>query len=157
MEAAKNLISSAEIDNDTTRTKRRYTVNNNSYLTPDLIDSAIYNDDMLEEILSGIAQNIWIEMDKQGMTIRGLSELSTVNYSQLTKAFNNKAHIGLTSLIKLATALHMTPAQLFPFDQNKRKTTGQKIDDMIKDWSIQGENFLLDMVADMNKLGSFKR
>lgn len=132
--------------------KRNYTTMNNTYMTPDLIDSAIYDEKLLDNVMVGIAQNIWIEMDKQGMSIRGLAELSGVNYSGLSKIFNNKAHIGLASLIKIAAALHVSPSELFPFDVNKRKTNGQRFDEITKGMDTQSINYLLDIAAGYSKL-----
>lgn len=139
-------------ENDAPVKRRNYTVNNNSYFTADLLDTPIYNEELMENVLVGIAQNIWVEMDKQHMTIRGLAELSCVNYSQLTKVFNNKAHIGLSSVIKIAAALHVSPSELFPYDVNKRKTNGQRFDEITKGMDVASINYLLDMAAGYSKL-----
>lgn len=76
-----NTIS--EATSNVKRKKRNYTVRNNKFLTPDLLDTPIYNDELMENVLVGIAQNIWVEMDRQGFSIRGLANLSDVNYSQI--------------------------------------------------------------------------
>ena len=104
METAQRIILPGDVEYDQHTTssdskKKNYTTNNNKFFRQDLIDTPIYNEELMENVLVGIAQNIWVEMDKQRMTIRGLAELSCVNYSQLTKVFNNKAHIGLSSVI----------------------------------------------------------
>ena len=134
------------------RKRMNYTVVNNKFFTKDLIDSPIYNEELMENVMVGIAQNIWVEMDKQRMTIRGLAELSNVNYSQLTKIFNNKGRIGLASLIKIAAALHVSPSELFPYDQNRRKTNGQHFDEITKGMDLASVNFLLDICAGYSKL-----
>ena len=139
------------------RKRMNYTVVNNKFFTKDLIDSPIYNEELMENVMVGIAQNIRVEMDKQRMTIRGLAELSTVNYSQLTKIFNNKGRIGLASLIKIAAALHVSPSELFPYDQNRRKTNGQRFDEITKGMDLASVNFLLDICAGYSKLNLGKK
>lgn len=139
------------------RKKRNYTVRNNKFLTPDLLDTPIYNEELMENVLVGIAQNIWVEMDRQGFSIRGLANLSDVNYSQLTKIFNNKSRIGLTSMIKIAAALHVSPSELFPYDQNKRKTNGQRFDEITKGMDLPSVNYLLDVCAGYSKVNSKRK
>lgn len=139
------------------RKRMNYTVVNNKFFTKDLIDTPIYNEELMENVMVGIAQNIWVEMDKQRMTIRGLAELSNVNYSQLTKIFNNKGRIGLASLIKIAAALHVSPSELFPYDQNRRKTNGQRFDEITKGMDLASVNFLLDICAGYSKLNLGKK
>ena len=162
METAQRIIlpDDVEYEQHTTSSdskKKNYTTNNNKFFTPDLIDTPIYNEELMENVLVGIAQNIWVEMDKQRMTIRGLAELSCVNYSQLTKVFNNKAHIGLSSVIKIAAALRVSPSELFPYDQNKRKTNGQRFDEITKGMDLASINYLLDVCAGYSKLNRNNR
>lgn len=152
MEAVQKNICLQDKKNIVPVRKRNYTTMNNTYMTPDLINTAIYDEKILDNVMVGIAQNIWIEMDKQGMSIRGLAELSGVNYSGLSKIFNNKANIGLVSLIKIAAALHVSPSELFPFDVNKRKTNGQRFDEITKGMDTESINYLLDMAAGYSKL-----
>ena len=108
-------------------------------------------DDLIDRILEGVVQNICLEIDKQGITIRGLGELADVNYSHLSRMVNGQTRIGLTTLIKLAYALHVSPSELFPFDVNKRKTNGQRFDEITKEMDISSSNFLLGLCADYSK------
>ena len=117
-----------------------------------MIDTPIYNEELMDNVLVGIAQNILSEMERQGLTIRGLSELSDVNYSQLTKIFNCKVYIGLKSMIKIAAALKISPVELFPYDQNKRKTNGQRFDEITKGMDLESTNYLLDVCAGYSKV-----
>ena len=80
---------SADLDNvsediqDTGKKRRKnYTVLNNKFFTQDLIDTPIYNEELMENVLVGIAQNIWLEMDRQGLSIRGLAALRTLSSAQ---------------------------------------------------------------------------
>lgn len=143
---------SEDIQNTGKKRRKNYTVLNNKFFTQDLIDTPIYNEELMENVLVGIAQNIWLEMDRQGLSIRGLAEMSSVNYSQLTKIFNNKGHIGLTSMIKIAAALHVSPSELFPYDQNRRKTNGQRFDEITKGMDLASTNYLLDVCAGYSKV-----
>lgn len=162
METAQRIILPGDVEYDQHTTssdskKKNYTTNNNKFFRKDLIDTPIYNEELMENVLVGIAQNIWVEMDKQRMTIRGLAKLSCVNYSQLTKVFNNKAHIGLSSVIKIAAALRVSPSELFPYDQNKRKTNGQRFDEITKGMDLASINYLLDVCAGYSKLNRNNR
>lgn len=132
--------------------RKRKNYHTQTSFSQDLIDSPIYNEEMMENVMVGIAQNIWVEMDRQRMTIRGLADLSSVNYSMLSRLFNNKVHIGLTSLIKVAAALHVSPSELFPYDQNKRKTNGQRFDEITKGMDLASINYLLDVCAGYSKI-----
>lgn len=128
--------------------KKNYTSRNNRFFTADLIDTPIYNQEMMDSLLEGIIQNISIEMEKQQMTTRGLGELAGITYSHLSRMFNGQANIGLTALIKISYALHVSPCDLFPYDINKRKTNGQRFDEITKELDMQSSNFLLNMAAD---------
>lgn len=111
----------------------------------DLLDTPIYDDEKMDQVLEGIIQNIYIEMDKQGITLRGLGEMSCVNYSHLSRMFNGQASIGIKAMIKIAYALHISPSQLFPYDLNQRKTNGQRFDELTKEMDVTGCNFLLEL------------
>ena len=77
--------------------------------------------------------------------------------SDITKIFNNKGRIGLASLIKIAAALHVSPSELFPYDQNRRKTNGQRFDEITKGMDLASVNFLLDICAGYSKLNLGKK
>lgn len=131
--------------------RKNYMSHNNKFFTADLIDTPIYDQDLMDSLLDGIAQNIYIEMEKQHMTIRGLGEMAGINYSTLYYILEGKKRIGIKSLIKISCALHLSPCDLFPYDTNTRKTNGQRFDEMTKGLDIQSSNFLLNVVADYVK------
>ena len=63
METAQRIIlpDDVEYDQHTTSSdskKKNYTTNNNKFFTPDLIDTPIYNEELMENVLVGIAHNI---------------------------------------------------------------------------------------------------
>ena len=118
---------------------------------PELLNTPIYDDELMEQVLDGIVSNVMLEMDKQGLTTRGLAELSDGTYSHLSRIFNHEARIGLQTLIKVAYALHLSPAELFPYDINKRKTNGQRFDEITKELDVVSSNFLLGICADYVK------
>ena len=103
---------------------------------------------MIDQVLEGIVQKIIVIMDQQQITIRGLGEMADVNYSHLSRMFNRQTRIGLPTLIKVAYALHISPCDLFPYDINKRKTNGQRFDEITKDIDVKKRNFLLTICAD---------
>jgi hypothetical protein len=127
--------------------RKNNTINKSLFLARDLIDSPIYNEELMENVLDGIAQNIFIEMDKQNMTLLCLAELSCVNYSHITKVYKGTAHFGLDAVIKIAAALRVSPGDLFPYDKNKRKSNGQRFDEITKWLDTSSVNYLLEQAA----------
>lgn len=138
MQAAKAEISSIAV---ASKRDPRFRKNN---MRAELIDSPIYDDELMQRLYDGIIQNIKVEMDKQGLTIRGLSEISGVHFSHLSNMFNGKSKIGLDSLIRIAVALGKNPSELFPYDHNKRKTCGERFDEITKDLDVPSVNFLIE-------------
>lgn len=117
-----------------------------SKMFPELIDTPVYNEELLQRTYDGIIQNIRVEMDKKGLSIRGLSEISGVHFSHLSNMFSGKCNIGLDALIRLSYALQLAPAEVFPYDFNKRKTNGQRFDEITKDLDLASSNMLLDQM-----------
>lgn len=116
-----------------------------------LLNSEVYDADKLEDIYRGITQNIIIEMEKKHMNLSVLSYLSTIDTAHLSRLLNDKVHIGLPALIKIASALELSPTDLFPYDTNRRKTNGQRYDELTKGLDVASSNFLLGMCADYVK------
>lgn len=115
-----------------------------SKMKPELLDTPIYNDELLQRTYDGIIQNIRVEMDKENLSLRGLSEISGVHFSHLSNLFSGKCKIGLDALIRLAYALQLSPAEIFPYDFNKRKTNGQRFDEITKELDLASSNALLE-------------
>ena len=113
-------------------------------MRPELLDTPIYNEELLQRTYDGIIQNIRVEMDKENLSIRGLSEISGVHFSHLSNMFSGKCNIGLESLIRLSYALQLSPAEVFPHDFNKRKTNGQRFDEITKELDLASSNALLE-------------
>ena len=122
-----------------------------SKMTPDLVDSAIYDDDRMDDIYHGITQNIFIEMKKQNLSISDLARLSTIDAAHVSRIVNGKTRIGLPGLIKISIALHVSISELLPFDNNRRRTNGQRFDEMTKEMDLASKNFLLGICADYVK------
>jgi transcriptional regulator with XRE-family HTH domain len=116
-----------------------------------IVESPIYDMEMRKYIYNGIAQNIRVEMEKRGLTVRRLAMLSGVEYSHLANILKEKQQIGLQTLICVAYAMEMTPAELFPFDFNTRKSNGARFDDLTKECDLTTVNTILGMVADIVK------
>lgn len=121
-------------------------------MNENLIDSPIYDDEQMQAIMDGIVQNIWQKMDAQGLKATALSDLSTVPISNLSKIFNYKASITLKTLIKLAFALEVSPIELFPYDLNRRKTNGDRFEEITNGLDVASINYLLDQAAGLSKL-----
>lgn len=132
-------------------TKKNYSLHGNAFLSMEIVDTPIHDQELMDQFLEGIISNILIEMDKQEITTRGLGQLSGISFSHLSRIFNGESKIGLCALIKIAYALHVSPSDLFPVDINKRKTNGQRFDEITKEMDIASSNFLLGLCADYVK------
>lgn len=121
-------------------------------LCPEIVESAIYNDELLKIYLSGIVQNVRIEMCKRNMSSRQLANLSGLNPTHLSRIFSGKVNIGLSALIKVSCALQMGVNELLPTDSNKRKTNGERFDDITKELDVASCNYLLGISADYVKV-----
>ena len=107
--------------------------------------------DVSDEYLEGIVQNIYVLMDRKRITLRGISEMSGISYSAISKILNHKTRLGLKALIKIAYALRVNPKDLFPNDLNKRKSNGERFEELTKDMEISDCNFLLEICSDYVK------
>lgn len=112
-----------------------------------LINSAVYDEELMERIFQGIVQNIELEMQKKNISNSELSNLTGLSPSSLSKIFSYNVNISIKTLIKIAYALDVSPASLLPLDMNERKTNGQIFDDLTKPLDLQSVNYLLDTVA----------
>lgn len=121
-------------------------------LCPEIVDSAIYNEELLDVYLAGIVQNVHIEMCKRGMSSRQLANLAGLNPTHLSRIFGGKVNIGLGALIKLSCALQMGVNELLPTDSNRRKTNGERFDDITKELDVASCNYLLGISADYVKV-----
>ena len=109
------------------------------------IESPIYNDEEMERIIGGIAQNIRIQMDKEHISLRDLEMRSGVCFSHLSRMFNGRSRIGLDALIRIAAAFEMSPCDFFPYDRNHRMTNGEKFDEITRGMDLKSSNFLLEL------------
>jgi len=145
----KSSLALAEPSKITTQHHR--SKNNKGGAREGFVDSPIYDDEMMANILDGVAKNIYIEMDKKGFSLRELSEVSGVSYSHLSRIFNSENNMSLPVFLKLAYALRVSPGDLFPYDINKRKTYGERFDEMTKEMDLPTSNFLLGFCADFTR------
>ena len=106
----------------------------------------------MRAILDGIAQNIWQKMDARNLKLSALSDLSTVPTGVLSKIFNYKTSVSLKTLIKLAFALEVSPIELFPYDLNRRKTNGDRFEEITNGLDVASVNYLLEQAAGYAKL-----
>ena len=111
-------------------------------------DSPLYSEEKLHEVLNEIAKNIIRECERNGISLKELSEVSGVHYTHLYKISNGTGHIGLPSLIKISYALKISPDRFFPFEVMHRKTNGEKFDELTRDLEVEDCNFLIKFVND---------
>lgn len=128
--------------------KRRFHSNK---MSPRIVYSAIYDDNLMKDYLAAIEKNIWIEMDKRKISIREFGEMCNIHYSHLSNVFSGKAHFGLTTLIKICIALNVPPQDLFPVDLNIRDSNGDRFNEITKSMDLASINFLLRFCNDFRK------
>lgn len=116
-----------------------------------LINTPIYDQELRKYIYNGLAQNVRIELEKRNISILELSDLAGVTYSHLNKFLKNEHQIGLNVLINIAYALELSPADLFPYDSNQRKSNGARFDDLTRECDLKTVNMILGIVADIVK------
>lgn len=116
-----------------------------------VIDNEYDIDAIIDNALEGVVQIIRLEMDKKGISIRALSDISGIEYSHISRILDGRAKIGLIAAIKLAYALDINPSDLFPDDVNKRKTNGQRFEEITNDLDVSSTNYLLSMCTDYSK------
>lgn len=144
-----SIFRAASSSDVTTMPKKRNRKDNSidkhiANMDPAYLDSPIYNEEKMQRIYDGIAQNIKIEMDKAGLTLRELEDKSGVHFSHLSRVFNGKCRIGFDALIRIAAAFKMSPTDFFPYDDNKRMTCGQKFDEITRCLDVRSQNYLLE-------------
>ena len=120
-------------------------------LDPDYLDSALYSEEKLNYVYNGIAQNINVEMSKHDFSVFDLSKRSNCDYTHLNRILSQQQKIGLSTLIKVACALKVSPSVLFPYDFNLRKSNGSRFDDLTKECDLSTVNMILGIVADIVK------
>ena len=116
-----------------------------------MLNTPVYDPELRKYIYNGIAQNIRIEMEKREMSITDLAVIAGVEYSHLANILKEKQQIGMQTLISVAYAMELTPAELFPFDFNTRKSNGARFDDLTKECDLTTVNIILGFVADIVK------
>jgi len=131
--------------------RKNCSIHENPFLTKEMLDTPIYDEELMDQLYDGIVSNIMIEMDKRGMTTRGLEQTAGICSGHLAKAFSGKVRLGLPAIVKVAYALQISPRDLFPDDLNKRKTNGQRYDEITKELDVVSNNFLLGMCSDYVK------
>ena len=131
---------------------KKYGDNQKNLNKEHLCESPIYDEEQMRAILDGIAQNIWQKMDARNLKLSALSDLSTVPTGVLSKIFNYKTSVSLKTLIKLAFALEVSPIELFPYDLNRRKTNGDRFEEITNGLDVASVNYLLEQAAGYAKL-----
>lgn len=127
--------------------KRKKRLHHYDDFNSDLINSPVYDEDLMDRIFKGIVQNIIFEMKRKNMSYSDLSNLSGISGSTLSKIFTYKVSLSIRTLVKIAYALEVPIATLFPMDFNERKTNGQIFDDLTRSLDIQSLNYLLDITS----------
>lgn len=122
-----------------------FVTHNDEVIKRAVASSDYVDNEFIDRILNGITQNIAVEMSKQRLTYRAISELTGIDPGYFTRILSGERKLSLTNLIKIAYGLQLSPMDLFPYDLNMRKSSGQRFDDITKDLDIAGKNYCLDM------------
>ena len=116
-----------------------------------LIDTPIYDDELMKYVYKAISQSIKLEMEKSDISVKDLAYLSCCDYTYIANIISEKKQIGLKTLIKISYALGISPGDLFPYDFNLRKSNGARFDDLTRECDLKTVNTILGIVADIVK------
>lgn len=109
----------------------------------DLLNSPIYNSEEMERVLVGISQKMIAEMEARNMTMLSLSKIACISQSHMSKILSAQTVYGIDKFICIASALNVSPAKLFPQDDNYRMTETDKVDEMMKGLDLRGRNAIV--------------
>ena len=113
-----------------------------------ILYSPVYDDELLDTYMSIIVNNIKDEIAKRDISLNDLSQLANVSIPHLSSVISGKKAIGLRVLIRLMVALQLSPSEVFPSEIIKRRTNGDRFDELTKGLDTKSNNFLLSFVAD---------
>lgn len=112
-----------------------------------LMESPAFDEEMMDIMISGIRTNIIAGCKRRRMGYRELSLLSNVHYHHIYKFLNGQVGIGLKTLIKISCGLGVNPGDLIPYNNNHRKTGGERFDEITKGLDTEACSVLLDWCA----------
>ena len=101
-----------------------FVTHNDEVIKRAVASSDYVDNEFIDRILNGITQNIAVEMSKQRLTYRAISELTGIDPGYFTRILSGERKLSLTNLIKIAYGLQLSPMDLFPYDLNMRKSSG---------------------------------
>ena len=106
-----------------------------------------YNEESEELFYQGIAQNLQIEIDKKGYSLKQISDWSGISTVHLFRVLKGEARIGMNALYKIACILEKNPADFLPTTVSSKQTNGQIYDEITKELDQASNNAILDGVA----------
>ncbi|MBR2044718.1 MAG: helix-turn-helix transcriptional regulator [Agathobacter sp.] len=141
-----------ELEQENLRDNKHTYLHDGGNFSSDMINTPLCSDEFMQQFYDGIVSNILIEMDKQAMSCRGLAAMTGVTVPHISRILASKARPGLEVLVKIAYALKVSPSDLLPCDINKRKSPGERYDEITKELDVKSNNFLLNYCAEFVKL-----
>ena len=112
-----------------------------------LSKNGYYGEEAEELFYQGIAQNLKIEIDKKGYSLKKVSDWSGISTAHLFRILKGDARIGMNALYNIACMLEKNPADFLPTTINSKQTNGQIYDEITKELDQTSNNVLLDSVA----------
>lgn len=106
-----------------------------------------YNEESEELFYQGIAQNLQIEIDKKGYSLKQISDWSGISTVHLFRVLKGEARIGMNALYNIACILEKNPADFLPTTVSSKQTNGQIYDEITKELDQASNNAILDGVA----------
>ena len=110
-----------------------------------------YNEESEELFYQGIAQNLQIEIDKKGYSLKQISDWSGISTVHLFRVLKGEARIGMNALYNIACILEKNPADFLPTTVSSKQTNGQIYDEITKELDQASNNAILDGVASWGK------
>ena len=116
-----------------------------------LIETPVYDEDLMNQYKWAIAQNIYAEMDKKNLTAHQLAAIIGIHYTHLYNIVRGESKIGLDTLIKVAFGLGCKPSVFFPEEMKAPRTDGDRFNAIVRDMDVQSKNYLLDLCNNYSK------
>lgn len=106
----------------------------------------------IKNYLKGISQNISRERKRRGLSMSRLADMANLSPSHIFKLENAQCEIGLKALLKISTALGVSPELFFPerlCGELKIMTNGDRFESIIQEADDEMIEFALKMTESM--------
>lgn len=117
----------------------------------DLIDTFVFDDQKMDDILSEIRRNLIDLRKKRNLNLSEMGNLSNVSIAQIYKIENGVSTPSFETLIKFAVVLQVPLSEIIPCEilNKERETLGAKIDKLTQHCSRKVKNHILRICTEL--------